>query len=194
MALSDLFSRRRKNDPEADSSAPDAPSHPTKALARFLASLGFPALATTSAGFAWSMGMADNRVPLDEVLAHLSPASKTTLVHKNGSVMRRRLVPAALLLPLALLLSDIQDTFRVTESTLGVARGLIEVGAVAGDLQLVADDLCRHRRRGRGRRDKRRSSEHDHRTCHPEGSCATRGIAEAKRHSRDPSVAQAPSG
>lgn len=32
---------------------------------------------------------------------------------------------------LALLLSDIQDTFRVTESTLGVARGLIEVGAVA---------------------------------------------------------------
>ena len=40
MALSDLFSRRRKNDPEADSSAPDAPSHPTKALARFLASLG----------------------------------------------------------------------------------------------------------------------------------------------------------
>ena len=40
MALSDLFSRRRKNDPEADSSAPDAPTHPTKALARFLASLG----------------------------------------------------------------------------------------------------------------------------------------------------------
>ena len=39
MALSDLFSRRRKNDPEADS-APDAPAHPTKALARFLASLG----------------------------------------------------------------------------------------------------------------------------------------------------------
>jgi len=32
---------------------------------------------------------------------------------------------------LALLLSDIQDTFRVTESTLGVARGLIEAGAVA---------------------------------------------------------------
>jgi len=40
VALSDLFSRRRKNDPEADSSAADAPAHPTKALARFLASLG----------------------------------------------------------------------------------------------------------------------------------------------------------
>ncbi len=40
MALSDLFSRRRKNDPDADSSAPDAPAYPTKALARFLTSLG----------------------------------------------------------------------------------------------------------------------------------------------------------
>jgi SAM-dependent methyltransferase len=40
VALSDLFSRRRKNDPDADTSAPDAPTHPTKALARFLASLG----------------------------------------------------------------------------------------------------------------------------------------------------------
>jgi len=40
VALSDLFSRRRKNDPDADSSAPDAPVYPTKALARFLTSLG----------------------------------------------------------------------------------------------------------------------------------------------------------
>ena len=40
MALSDLFSRRRKNDPDAEPSASDAPAHPTKALARFLASLG----------------------------------------------------------------------------------------------------------------------------------------------------------
>lgn len=39
MALSDLFSRRRKTDSDAELSAADAPSHPTKALARFLASL-----------------------------------------------------------------------------------------------------------------------------------------------------------
>lgn len=38
MALSDLFSRRRKDDPEADVS-PNAPVHPTKALPKFLASL-----------------------------------------------------------------------------------------------------------------------------------------------------------
>jgi 2-methylisocitrate lyase-like PEP mutase family enzyme len=36
-----------------------------------LAQLGFPALATTSAGFAWSLGRPDNGVSLDEALAHL---------------------------------------------------------------------------------------------------------------------------
>jgi 2-methylisocitrate lyase-like PEP mutase family enzyme len=39
--------------------------------ARVLAQLGFQALATTSAGFAWSMGRPDNGVPLDAVLSHL---------------------------------------------------------------------------------------------------------------------------
>jgi 2-methylisocitrate lyase-like PEP mutase family enzyme len=39
--------------------------------ARLLAQLGFPALATTSSGFAWSLGRPDNRVSLEEALAHL---------------------------------------------------------------------------------------------------------------------------
>ena len=39
--------------------------------ARALEQLGFPALATTSAGFAWSLGRRDNHVTLDEELAHL---------------------------------------------------------------------------------------------------------------------------
>ena len=39
--------------------------------ARILAQLGFSALATTSSGFAWTLGRADNHVTLDEVLAHL---------------------------------------------------------------------------------------------------------------------------
>jgi methylisocitrate lyase len=38
--------------------------------ARLLAQLGFPALATTSSGLAWSLGRPDNRVSLDEALAH----------------------------------------------------------------------------------------------------------------------------
>ncbi len=39
--------------------------------ARLLAQLGFRALATTSAGFAWSLGRPDNGVSLEEALAHL---------------------------------------------------------------------------------------------------------------------------
>lgn len=39
--------------------------------ARMLAQLGFPALATTSAGLAWSLGLADGRVTLDQALEHL---------------------------------------------------------------------------------------------------------------------------
>ena len=39
MALSDLFSRRRKTDSDSEVNAADAPVHPTKALARFLSAL-----------------------------------------------------------------------------------------------------------------------------------------------------------
>lgn len=39
LALSDLFTRRRKDDAEAAPAAQDGPIHPTKALARFLTSL-----------------------------------------------------------------------------------------------------------------------------------------------------------
>jgi 2-methylisocitrate lyase-like PEP mutase family enzyme len=39
--------------------------------ARLLAGLGFPALATTSSGFAWSLGRPDNHLSLEEALGHL---------------------------------------------------------------------------------------------------------------------------
>src|SRR5260370_14096877 len=40
--------------------------------ARALQHLGFKAIASTSAGFAWSIGRADNRVSLADVLQHLT--------------------------------------------------------------------------------------------------------------------------
>jgi 2-methylisocitrate lyase-like PEP mutase family enzyme len=40
--------------------------------ARALAHLGYKAIASTSAGFAWSIGKADNRVTLEEVCEHLT--------------------------------------------------------------------------------------------------------------------------
>jgi 2-methylisocitrate lyase-like PEP mutase family enzyme len=38
--------------------------------ARYLEMLGFPALATTSSGFAWSLGRSDTTVTLEDALAH----------------------------------------------------------------------------------------------------------------------------
>ncbi len=52
--------------------------------ARLLEGLGFKALATTSAGFAWSMGRGDNQVTLEEVLAHLRAVSSAVSVPVNA--------------------------------------------------------------------------------------------------------------
>lgn len=43
----------------------------TVGIARALVQLGFPALATTSSGYAWSVGKADNQTSLEEALAHV---------------------------------------------------------------------------------------------------------------------------
>jgi methylisocitrate lyase len=52
--------------------------------ARILAGLGFPALATTSAGFAWSLGRPDNGVTLDEALSHFRAVAGSVTVPVNG--------------------------------------------------------------------------------------------------------------
>jgi methylisocitrate lyase len=52
--------------------------------ARLLVKLGFPALATTSSGLAWSLGRADNHVPLEEALAHFRSVSRAVDVPVNG--------------------------------------------------------------------------------------------------------------
>jgi 2-methylisocitrate lyase-like PEP mutase family enzyme len=52
--------------------------------ARVLAQLGFPALATTSAGFAWSMGRPDNGVSLDEALTHIRAVAASVDVPVNA--------------------------------------------------------------------------------------------------------------
>jgi len=52
--------------------------------ARYLASLGFEALATTSSGYAWSNGHADNHMSRDAVLAHLRAIVDTTDLPVNA--------------------------------------------------------------------------------------------------------------
>jgi len=52
--------------------------------ARYLASLGFKALATTSSGFAWSRARADNHVDRETVLAHLADIVAATDLPVNA--------------------------------------------------------------------------------------------------------------
>ncbi len=52
--------------------------------ARLLEQLGFPALATTSSGFAWSQGRPDNGVSLDATLAHLRTISEAVTLPVNA--------------------------------------------------------------------------------------------------------------
>jgi 2-methylisocitrate lyase-like PEP mutase family enzyme len=46
--------------------------------ARLLAASGFPALATTSAGFAWTLGRNDQQVTRDELVAHVARLAAAT--------------------------------------------------------------------------------------------------------------------
>ncbi len=52
--------------------------------ARALERMGFPALATTSAGLAWTLGRPDNHVRLDEALEHLHTVAHVVEVPVNA--------------------------------------------------------------------------------------------------------------
>jgi methylisocitrate lyase len=52
--------------------------------ARYLEMLGFRAVATTSSGFAWTLGKADTTVTLEEALAHLTAVSAAVDVPVNA--------------------------------------------------------------------------------------------------------------
>ena len=52
--------------------------------ARALEQLGFAALASTSAGFAWTLGRADNQVARDEALAHLRAIAAAVALPVNA--------------------------------------------------------------------------------------------------------------
>src|SRR6201988_1405599 len=52
--------------------------------AKALAQLGFKALASTSAGFAWTIGKADNHVTVDDVCTHLTALCKAVDLPVNA--------------------------------------------------------------------------------------------------------------
>jgi methylisocitrate lyase len=52
--------------------------------ARALAQLGFAALATTSSGFAWSLGRPDNHVSVEEAVSHVRAVAESVTVPVNA--------------------------------------------------------------------------------------------------------------
>ncbi len=52
--------------------------------ARLLAQLGFPALATTSSGLAWTLGKADNHITLQDALGHLRSVTQAVKIPVNA--------------------------------------------------------------------------------------------------------------
>jgi methylisocitrate lyase len=52
--------------------------------ARLLAQLGFPALATTSSGLAWTLGKADNHITLQDALRHLRSITQAVGIPVNA--------------------------------------------------------------------------------------------------------------
>ncbi|MDA1080819.1 MAG: isocitrate lyase/phosphoenolpyruvate mutase family protein [Gemmatimonadetes bacterium] len=52
--------------------------------AKLLVQIGFPALATTSSGFAWTLGRADNSISLDQAFDHLRVMSASVDVPLNA--------------------------------------------------------------------------------------------------------------
>ena len=52
--------------------------------ARALELIGFQALATTSSGFAWTLGRADNEATLDEALVHLNSVVRAVTIPVNA--------------------------------------------------------------------------------------------------------------
>ena len=79
--------------------------------AKALESLGFPALTSTSSGFAWTLGKTDGQATLDEVVEHV------------------RLVAAAVDVPFAV---DLEDGYGPPGEAI---RRVAEAGAVGGSIE-----------------------------------------------------------
>ncbi|HVZ14008.1 MAG TPA: isocitrate lyase/phosphoenolpyruvate mutase family protein, partial [Bauldia sp.] len=119
--------------------------------ALYLQSLGFKALATTSSGAAWSMGLADGAVPLEAMLAHFSALVEATDLPVNadfldGFAVEPEAVGANVTRCIATGVAglSIEDSTRATPTLefalaverIGAARAAID--AAGGDVLLVA--------------------------------------------------------
>ena len=115
----------RKGEPLLLANAWDAGS------ARVLASLGFEALATTSAGHAGTLGRLDGRVSRDEALAHAAELVAATPLPVSAD-LERGFVDST---------EDVAETYRLARET-GLAGGSIEDFSGNADDPIYPADLA----------------------------------------------------
>lgn len=125
--------------------------------ARWLQGLGFPALASTSAGLAWALGAADNRITRQQVLDHLHDLVAATDLpvnadFENGFGADATEVAESVRLALATGIAGLSIEDSTGDSTsplfavdvavtrLRAARAVID--AAGGDVMLVARAEC----------------------------------------------------
>ena len=97
MALSDLFSRRRKEHAESEAGASDAPVHPTKVLARFIAGLSArsqpvlldfgPVIGTNVEHFGERLGC---KLFIEDLLVDIERHTKTGTLDQLPAIFEKR--------------------------------------------------------------------------------------------------------
>lgn len=97
--------------------------------ARVLEQFHFRALATTSSGMAWTLGRADNQVPLDQVLTHLRAVAAAVDVPVNADFEGGFAVePAGVAANVALAADTGIAGLSIEDSTGDPARPLLDLG------------------------------------------------------------------
>jgi 2-methylisocitrate lyase-like PEP mutase family enzyme len=125
--------------------------------ARWLQGMGFKALATTSSGFAWSRGFADNGIPRELALAHLAEMAAATELPLNadfengfGADPRRVEESVALAVATGVAALSIEDStgnagqplFPIDEAVERVRAARRAIDAAGGDTLLVGRAEC----------------------------------------------------
>lgn len=100
--------------------------------AKYLASLGFKALASTSSGYAWSTGRADNHVTRDDILTHLTSLVAATDLPVNADFENGfGATPDEVAQSVALAVATGVAGLSVEDSTGDAASPLMQINAAA---------------------------------------------------------------
>lgn len=112
--------------------------------ARLLASLGFQALATTSAGFAWSRGQRDNHITLQQALDHLREVAGAVSVPVNADFEGGFAVdPGGVLTNVGLAVETGISGLSIEDSTGDPANPLFEFGLAVDRIRAAREAIDR---------------------------------------------------